>query len=250
MTDGTPADAVDIGQQGENGGDPNININDNATATTTTSSSPPLDSQPLPDVPQKEQDESTLPESPASFTQPPPVPIVATPKETLEAALQEFVRQETKQSSDYLQEILEGIATSGLSRFVWDDLKVLLSYQLTQVVQRYEDASTPENLELYTKISKLLNDYTEAPFTLQRITELATRPQRFYRTARKLLNALEKLVSVSTTIPVWDGKPIEDTGDDEQRDELRSSLTPEAVFVDDAAVLENVPVPMELETDS
>lgn len=46
-------------------------------------------------------------------------------------------------------------------RFVWDDLKVLLGYQLSQVVQRYEDASAPENLELHTKISKLLNDYTE-----------------------------------------------------------------------------------------
>lgn len=85
MTDGTLTDAVDIGQQGENGRNPNININ--AHPTTTTSSSPPLDSQLLPDIPQKEQDESTLPDPPASFTHP-PVPIVTTPKETLEAALQ------------------------------------------------------------------------------------------------------------------------------------------------------------------
>jgi hypothetical protein len=119
---------------------------------------------------------------------------------------------------------------SSWSRFSWIQLRVLLSFQLSQTVERYEDAK--DNVELYNKIVVSLNAFSEyvfllilftkeertlvqfflfissrfyersfvlilsffrAPFTLQRITELALRPQRFYRSSRKLFNALEKV---------------------------------------------------------
>jgi hypothetical protein len=38
------------------------------------------------------------------------------------------------------------------------------------------------------------------PFTLQRLCELLLNPQRVYRSTRKLMSALEKLLMVTTTI--------------------------------------------------
>jgi len=133
--------------------------------------------------------------------------------------------------------------------------------------------------------------FLRAPFTLQRITELALRPERFYKSLRKLLFALEKvcsstssstqtcfsiclcvgeqLVTVITTLPVWDGNPLVDDDNEAQNDDNLRSL-PEAVYLDEVptlfrflldlpptlplmyyciqALIENVPVPMEIET--
>eukprot|EP01102_Stenamoeba_stenopodia_P005020 TRINITY_DN1551_c0_g1_i1.p1 TRINITY_DN1551_c0_g1~~TRINITY_DN1551_c0_g1_i1.p1 ORF type:complete len:205 (-),score=54.25 TRINITY_DN1551_c0_g1_i1:375-989(-) len=168
------------------------------------------------------------------------------PKEALENALQAFVEQDNKEWNPLLQEILEGISTTGLSMFPWEALKILLGHQLKTVALKYEDAK--ENAELFDKVLNNLNAYNQAPFTLQRITELALRPERFYKSLRKLLFALEKLVTVITTLPVWDGNPLVDDDNDAQNDDNLRTL-PEAVYLDEALV-ENVPVPMEIETST
>lgn len=168
----------------------------------------------------------------------------STPKDVLENALQAFVEQDNKEWNPLLQEILEGVSTTGLSMFPWESLKIVLGHQLKTVALRYDDAK--ENAELFDKVIQYLNAYNQAPFTLQRITELALRPERFYKSLRKLLFALEKLVTVITTLPVWDGNPLADEDNEAQSDDNLRSL-PEAVYLDEALV-ESVPVPMEIET--
>jgi len=46
-----------------------------------------------------------------------------------------------------------------------------------------------------------LEGYEEAPFTLQRLAELALQPEKTYARPSKYLSALEKMVCISSTIP-------------------------------------------------
>lgn len=53
------------------------------------------------------------------------------------------------------------------------------------------------------RLLALLDEFSEAPFTAQRLCELLLHPRKIYSTStRKLMNALEKLLTVSSTMPV------------------------------------------------
>ncbi|CAM9759920.1 unnamed protein product, partial [Chrysoparadoxa australica] len=55
-----------------------------------------------------------------------------------------------------------------------------------------------------TELVERIRYFQEAPFTLQRIAEILHKPEPCYGATHKLLNGLEKLLSVSTTVPIED----------------------------------------------
>ena len=56
--------------------------------------------------------------------------------------------------------------------------------------------------ELLKRVLSLLQEFPNAPFTVQRLCELLLDPHRIYATStRKVTSALEKLLTVSSTVP-------------------------------------------------
>ena len=56
--------------------------------------------------------------------------------------------------------------------------------------------------EMLKRLLALLNEFPNAPFTVQRLCELLLDPHRIYATStRKVTSALEKLLTVSSTVP-------------------------------------------------
>eukprot|EP00997_Jenningsia_sp_PLL12_P005543 NODE_2152_length_976_cov_12.407767_g1766_i0.p2 GENE.NODE_2152_length_976_cov_12.407767_g1766_i0~~NODE_2152_length_976_cov_12.407767_g1766_i0.p2 ORF type:complete len:144 (-),score=49.73 NODE_2152_length_976_cov_12.407767_g1766_i0:126-557(-) len=58
----------------------------------------------------------------------------------------------------------------------------------------------------------LLQGFSEPPFTLQRLCELLQEPTKHHSTKEKLLFAIEKLVTISSTLPKTQF-PYEDVGE-------------------------------------
>jgi len=122
--------------------------------------------------------------------------------------LQEFVGKDEKVLTPALEQILVNVAKTGLTCDRWDHLKQLISTKLAKELPQFSDFPPPpitdpqmeENTaSLFIRVDKLLSEFSEPPFTLQRICELTLQPQRHYKTAKKFLFALEKLVTVSKT---------------------------------------------------
>lgn len=138
-----------------------------------------------------------------------------------------------------LLKVLEEVATTGKSRYEWALLKPLLAAKIEAVCNEYNEgcADVPgarpphshaprlfacfareqvgaawnragpnggESFEsVLRRLVALLDEFSETPFTAQRLTELLLNPRHIYPTStRKLMNALEKMLTVSSTIPV------------------------------------------------
>ncbi|KAF1330964.1 Yjef family domain-containing protein, variant 2, partial [Globisporangium splendens] len=120
--------------------------------------------------------------------------------------------------SPVLERVLEEIRATGIAYYQWAHLKPLLMAKLQvamdQVAAADPNAPTvgvgwsPTNKnsasERRATITELLNTFDGPPFTLQRLTEVIMEPLKSYKTLNKLINALEKLLAVSTTIQVVD----------------------------------------------
>ncbi|EOD27212.1 hypothetical protein EMIHUDRAFT_434985 [Emiliania huxleyi CCMP1516] len=110
-----------------------------------------------------------------------------------------------------LLKVLEEVATTGKSRYEWALLKPLLAAKIEAVCNEYNegcaDVPGPNGGESFESVLRrlvaLLDEFSETPFTAQRLTELLLNPRHIYPTStRKLMNALEKMLTVSSTIPV------------------------------------------------
>merc|ERR1712032_1632098 len=84
----------------------------------------------------------------------------------------------------------------------------LIAAKIQQVCTEYYEVTKDVDVtgESYDTILKrlmtLLEEFPNAPFTAQRLCELLLDPHRIYTTStRKLMNALEKLLTVSSTVP-------------------------------------------------
>eukprot|EP01114_Cavostelium_apophysatum_P008026 TRINITY_DN2027_c0_g1_i1.p1 TRINITY_DN2027_c0_g1~~TRINITY_DN2027_c0_g1_i1.p1 ORF type:complete len:188 (+),score=42.72 TRINITY_DN2027_c0_g1_i1:121-684(+) len=118
--------------------------------------------------------------------------------EVLEKALEVFATQE-KTLNTQLQQIVERISKTGLSSYSWPHLKMLISFRIEQILYTYYD-DDPQKEQLQPEIAsvlRLLDSFSGPPFTLQRLCELILKPT--YKSLRKYLFALEKLLSVSMT---------------------------------------------------
>jgi hypothetical protein len=142
--------------------------------------------------------------------------------EEVKTNLEAFAAQQQKVVTPDLHQIVENISKTGVSCYPWPALKYLLSSMLNEVLNkihgktledrknetdndkldryRVEDESFEERKQ---KFFQALNSYEEAPFTLQRLCELIVIPEKAYSTnSRKYLTALEKMVNITSTVPV------------------------------------------------
>ena len=111
---------------------------------------------------------------------------------------------ESKEWSPALDEVLREVATTGQSRFTWDQLKGVIGAKLEQVTAEYytnqKDLNEPYE-DMLKRCLSLLADFPNPPFTVQRLCELLIDPHRIYATStRKVSSALEKLLTVSSTV--------------------------------------------------
>ena len=110
---------------------------------------------------------------------------------------------------DEAHEEIKKLAASGQSGVKWEDAKQIIASRLDQVARHYhlqaaQEPTQPEPLEdIIHRLQLLLNEFSEAPFTAQRLCEILVHPTQTYTTPRKLFNALEKLLTVSSTLPTF-----------------------------------------------
>ena len=126
------------------------------------------------------------------------------------AAELEVFQAETTQWTASLRGVLAEIATTGVIRYSWNLLLPLLCAQVKRVVYEYaEREQCPETRrdELEGRLCAALGALPAAPFTTQRLTEVLLEPGKQYAQLEKLAAALEKLVTVTTTIPVTPDPP-------------------------------------------
>ena len=114
---------------------------------------------------------------------------------------------EQKTWTPALDQVLGEVGSTGYSQFDWPQLKMVISAKLEAVCAEYHAAKQPTDLpepyeEVLERLLTLLADFPNAPFTVQRLCELLIDPHRIYATSmRKVTSALEKLLTVSSTVP-------------------------------------------------
>lgn len=122
---------------------------------------------------------------------------------------------------------LVALAGANATDLAWNDLKPILAKRLHAVVAHadathaapptppasgtpqsnlpllQQPAPEPESVDaVLQRLLAMLDEFHAPPFTTQRLCELLVDPMRDYKTStRKLLNALEKLLTVSSTVP-------------------------------------------------
>ncbi len=112
------------------------------------------------------------------------------------------------------ENLLRYVVKSGSIQHPWAEVKEILSTRLLHVLNRFESAygfevSTDKKTyeERRDEVLAALNGFNRPPFTIQRITEVIMEPQAQYSSTHKLLNGLEKLLSVTTTLPLYQPEP-------------------------------------------
>jgi len=108
-----------------------------------------------------------------------------------------------------LKEVLNEVGLTGKCRYPWAQMIPLIEAKINEVCAEYHaatqdlEAHGESYAETLKRLHALLQEFPNPPFTLQRLVELLVDPHRIYRTStRKLMHALEKLLTVSSTDPV------------------------------------------------
>ncbi|KAI5071186.1 hypothetical protein GOP47_0013437 [Adiantum capillus-veneris] len=116
--------------------------------------------------------------------------------------------------TDELKNILEVIALTGNYWHEWNLLKCLLSFRLKQVLTQYFDTHIASGGQQTLVSGEAFNDFLSRllecldsfndgpPFTLQRFCELLLNPGQTYPNVDKVSLAFEKLLLVTSTLPV------------------------------------------------
>ncbi|XP_027911391.1 serine/threonine-protein phosphatase 4 regulatory subunit 2 isoform X2 [Vigna unguiculata] len=116
-------------------------------------------------------------------------------------------------SREEVLQTLQVIASTGKFWHHWDKLKIMLSFQLKQVLSEYPEAKlTSEQqyaslgesyIELVHKLDEALTCFIEGPpFTLQRLCEILLDAKSIYPNLSKLALALEKNLLVTSTLTI------------------------------------------------
>ncbi|RLN38348.1 hypothetical protein BBJ28_00012285 [Nothophytophthora sp. Chile5] len=128
-----------------------------------------------------------------------------------------FAKGDVTAISPVLERVLLEMRQTGVPCYAWEHLKVLLLAKLKLALDQVHagDKQTPtpgvgwsptnrNNRfdERCANVTGLLNTFEGPPFTLQRLTEIIMEPEKSYKSLHKLINALEKLLAVSSTIQV------------------------------------------------
>ncbi|CAM9333205.1 unnamed protein product [Pylaiella littoralis] len=107
-----------------------------------------------------------------------------------------------------LEGVLREIAKVGVPYYGWGGLKELFAAQMVEAVGALEkdsgflrSAGGKDYQQRRDELVASLRSFDAAPFTLQRLAEVLQDPRRQYSTTHKLINGLERLLSVSSTLP-------------------------------------------------
>ncbi|GAB6021196.1 Serine/threonine-protein phosphatase 4 regulatory subunit 2 [Chamberlinius hualienensis] len=136
-------------------------------------------------------------------------------KETIFDELNNFEKKKPYDVPVILEEYLNFIAKTGDIVFPWQKLKPLFKCKLDRVIRKFkedypvDDMPYSQNVEkfsfedMHSKLLNTLEEFSGAPFTIQRLCELVVHPDKHYKRVDKFLRALEKdLLVVSTIEPV------------------------------------------------
>jgi len=149
--------------------------------------------------------------------------------EELVKSLEEFATQgEGKNPTPELVQIIHNISNTGVTCYPWSFLQPLLKHLLHEVLQRVHAQTLEKRISEYDqekaqkykdedeefeqrklKFFQAFQSYEEAPFTLQRLCELALFPERVYSNSLKFLTALEKMVNISSTLRTLTPQEVE-----------------------------------------
>ena len=136
-------------------------------------------------------------------------------------AAEEALRDFDGEITEPMNEIIVHVARCGVSRFGWAGLRKLLRAKMISVTDKAHadtpfipiDDSTDCSFEAQQArlVAWLESFEAGSPFTLQRMAEVLLSPGTYYKgnnSTNKLLTALEKLLSVSST----EVQPMPDDG--------------------------------------
>lgn len=116
-------------------------------------------------------------------------------------------------AKEEVKSILEVIAATGKYWHDWNELKSMFSFYLKQVLSEFPEAKmtneqqTASLGETYMELVKRLDDDLHSfvdgpPFTLQRLSEILLAARSIYSNLSKLAFALEKNLSVTSTLTI------------------------------------------------
>mmetsp|Transcript_5918 Transcript_5918/g.8115 ORF Transcript_5918/g.8115 Transcript_5918/m.8115 type:complete len:214 (-) Transcript_5918:263-904(-) len=143
--------------------------------------------------------------------------------------------------SPELEKVMIELARTGIPYYNWSLLQELFAVKLVKVVNSYNSEFSynagPEAFDFDKRKSLMLlalRSFYEAPFTIQRLAEILMDPKRQYRATHKLMNGIEKLLAVSTTIP-QEPLPLHQGAGEESQETHAASSQPEAMEIDSTA---------------
>ncbi|CAG2167642.1 unnamed protein product [Oppiella nova] len=126
--------------------------------------------------------------------------------------LSNFEQKKGGDIPDLLNQYLESIAQNGDPMFSWTKLQPLLRRKLEVVMNEFNHLCPTDHLiplpnvkpfdfsELKSQILEAIDGFCSAPFTIQRICELATNPSKHYKRTDKFMRGVEKNILVVTTM--------------------------------------------------
>lgn len=123
------------------------------------------------------------------------------------------MRQETAEEEEEVRCVLKVIAATGKFWHDWEKLRSMLSLHLKQVISEYPQAKMTKeeqkfslgetHAELVKRLDDALHSFVDGPpFTLQRLSEIILDAQILYPNLSKLALALEKNLSVTSTMAI------------------------------------------------
>jgi serine/threonine-protein phosphatase 4 regulatory subunit 2 len=112
--------------------------------------------------------------------------------------------------SDELELVVKDVALTGdLSAYPWEDLRVLLVRKMDMVLREFwEDVKDVQVKTDVTFVDAYIHPLSQslmkplrdgAPFTVQRLCELLVEPRKQYKSTRKFLYAVQRMVTVYLT---------------------------------------------------
>ena len=86
---------------------------------------------------------------------------------------------------------IQEMASTGQCSVTWSELKALVDVKIKEVCEEYYasnkdiDAAGESYAEVVQRLQALLNEFSSAPFTIQRLCELLCDPHRVYATSTR-----------------------------------------------------------------
>eukprot|EP01111_Echinosteliopsis_oligospora_P013463 TRINITY_DN4835_c0_g1_i3.p1 TRINITY_DN4835_c0_g1~~TRINITY_DN4835_c0_g1_i3.p1 ORF type:complete len:190 (-),score=38.72 TRINITY_DN4835_c0_g1_i3:597-1166(-) len=133
--------------------------------------------------------------------------------EDLKKSVDEFAESQKEKQvvTAELRQIIDNISKIGLPCYKWTSLCVLLSHCLRQSMQQLRTKLKVNSDKFEAReddIISSLESYDAAPFTIQRLCELIVSPEVYFN-YNKYINALDKMVNISSTINTLTAEQIQ-----------------------------------------